>query len=137
MNVPFHISLPCQDIDATRKFYLDDLALEHGRNSSNWLDVKLFDHQLTFVLHNRLWMNNPSYHLDSSVLPMFHFGVILNQEQWEEMYDKVNYWMIDLEPSKTFFKDKLGEHHSFFIKDPNNYTIEFKSFHSYDDVFSY
>ena len=135
MNPIFHLSLPCKDMDATKKFYIDDLGFKHGRNTSQWLDVDVFNHQITFVLFDKFWMNSPTYKLDASILPMFHYGIILEEEAWEEMYDKVNHWILDITPKKTFFKDKNGEHHSFFIKDPNDYTLEFKTFVDNDSIF--
>lgn len=137
MNRPFHLSLPCKDMDETKKFYLESLGLKHGRNNSHWLDVELFDHQLTFVMTDKFQLRNPSYKLDATVLPMFHFGVILETNEWEEMYDKTNSWLLGIEPKQTFFKDQLGEHHSFFITDPNGYTIEFKTFVKNDEVFMF
>ena len=35
----------------------------------------------------------------------------------------------------TFLKDKNGEHLSFFIKDPNDYMLEFKSFKDSSQMF--
>jgi len=35
----------------------------------------------------------------------------------------------------TFLKDKSGEYVSFFIKDPNDYMLEFKHFKNVSDVF--
>jgi extradiol dioxygenase family protein len=36
----------------------------------------------------------------------------------------------------TFLKDETGEHVSFFIKDPNDYMLEFKSFKNSTDIFN-
>lgn len=36
----------------------------------------------------------------------------------------------------TFFENKVGEHLSFFVKDPNGYMVEFKSFKNPDEVFN-
>lgn len=135
MSVIFHLSLPCHNMEATRQFYIDDLGLKHGRNSMNWLDVNLYNHQITFVVSEKFKMQSPNYVLEDNILPLFHFGVILDENSWEEMYDKVNHWILDITPKKTFFKDKNGEHHSFFIKDPNDYTLEFKTFVNNDSVF--
>lgn len=135
MNPIFHLSLPCKDIEATKKFYIDDLGFTPGRNTSQWLDVDIYNHQITFVLFDKFWMKNPSYILDSVILPMFHFGIILDEISWEEIHERVNHWTLDITPKKTFFKDKNGEHHSFFFKDPNDYTIEFKTFVDNDSVF--
>lgn len=135
MNPIFHLSLPCKDMEVTKKFYIDDLGFKHGRSSSKWLDVDVFNHQITFVLFDKLWMNSPTYKLDQIILPMFHYGIILEEEVWEEMYERVNHWILDITPKKAFFKDKNGEHHSFFIKDPNDYTLEFKTFIDKDSIF--
>ena len=34
-----------------------------------------------------------------------------------------------------FMKDSVGEHLSFFVKDPNNYMLEFKCFKNDKEVF--
>lgn len=122
-------------MEATRKFYVDDLGLKSGRSSSKWLDVDLFNHQITFVVSEKFQMRAQNYVLDDNILPSFHFGVILDENLWEEMYDKVNHWTLDILPKKTFFRDKNGEHRSFFITDPNDYTIEFKTFVDNDSIF--
>jgi hypothetical protein len=36
----------------------------------------------------------------------------------------------------TYLENKVGEHLSFFIKDPNKYMVEFKSFKNYGEIFS-
>lgn len=135
MNPVFHLSLPCKNMELTKQFYIDDLGFKHGRNSSQWLDVDIFNHQITFVLSEKFKIRTPNYMLEDNMLPLFHFGIILDENSWEEMYDKVNHWTLDFTPKKTFFKDKNGEHHSFFIKDPNDYTLEFKTFVDSDSVF--
>jgi extradiol dioxygenase family protein len=135
MNPVFHLSLPCANMEATKKFYVDDLEFKHGRNSSQWLDVDLFNHQITFVLSEKFKIRTPNYMLENTILPLFHFGIILDESSWEEMYDKVNHWTLDITPKKTFFKDKNGEHHSFFIQDPNDYTLEFKTFIDSNSIF--
>jgi hypothetical protein len=35
----------------------------------------------------------------------------------------------------TFLEDKVGEHISFFVTDPNGFIIEFKSFKNDDEIF--
>ena len=135
MDIAFHLSLPCNDMEVTKQFYIDDLGLKHGRSSSKWLDVDLFGHQITFVMSENFKMRSPNYVLEDSILPLFHFGVIIEENLWEEMYDKVNHWTLEMTPKKTFFKDKNGEHRSFFIKDPSDYTIEFKTFIDNDSIF--
>jgi len=135
MNSEFHLSLPCQNAEVTKQFYVDDLGFELGRSSALWFDVNLFGHQITFVESEKFIMKAPNYVLEDHILPLFHFGVILDENSWEEMYDRVNHWTLDITPKKTFFKDKNGEHRSFFISDPNEYKVEFKTFVKNDSIF--
>jgi extradiol dioxygenase family protein len=135
MNSIFHLSLPSKDIQETKKFYFDDLGLEGGRFGEEWIDVNLFSHQLTFVAVDKFNIDAPSYTLDKNNLPTFHFGVILEYDAWEKVYDSINHWSSDIITKTNFFKDQNGEHMSFFVEDPNGYVIEFKSFLDHDDVF--
>ncbi|CAM1368611.1 Glyoxalase/bleomycin resistance protein/dioxygenase superfamily protein [Tenacibaculum sediminilitoris] len=135
MNPTFHMSLPCLNIEDTIKFYTDELGFHVGRVTKEWADINIFNNQLTFVLVDQFKFDFPDYELDKHALPTFHFGVIINSDAWEEMYNRVNYWLSDHSVKKTFLKDKHGEHVSFFIKDPNGYTLEFKTFIKEEDMF--
>ncbi len=135
MNPAFHMSLPCLNIEETVKFYTDELDFTIGRVTEEWVDINMFNNQLTFVLVDTFNFDSPDYQFESHALPTFHFGVILNNDKWEEMYDRVNYWLSDYSVKKTFLKDKHGEHVSFFIKDPNGYTLEFKTFIEDNEMF--
>ena len=44
----------------------------------------------------------PFYLLDYEELPSFHFGVILESDEWENTYDRINsQWMFDTVVKKT------------------------------------
>ena len=131
----FHLSLPCLNIKETKKFYSEDLGLDCGRETNGWLDVNLFNNQLTYVLVEKFNFEYPNYTFEKDVLPTFHFGVVLDAEEWEKMHDRINHWSSETIITKTFLKDKNGEHVSFFVKDPNGYTIEFKSFIEENEMF--
>lgn len=135
MTPVFHLSLPCLDIEETKKFYTDDLGVECGRQTSKWLDIDLFNNQLTYVLVDKFRFDFPNYAFEKDVLPSFHFGIVLDTQTWETMHDKINNWSPDTIVTKTFLKDKKGEHESFFVKDPNGYTIEFKTFREENEIF--
>jgi len=135
MNSNFHLSLPCFDLEKTKQFYLDVLGLPAGRSTSKWLDVNLFNHQVTFVTSEKFEFKTQNYLLEGNVLPLFHFGIILDETTWNAMYHKINHWTQRTTNKKTFFKDKNGAHLSFFVKDPNNYTVEFKTFVEKDSIF--
>ncbi len=115
MNTNFHISLPYKDISKTIKFHTEKLSLEIGRKTNNWLDVKLFGHQITFVITEKRNFQYPMYSLEKDQIPSFHFGVILENDEWEKTYDSINKWSFDTTIEKIFFKDQEGEQGSFFL----------------------
>lgn len=135
MNVNFHLSLPCNDLNKTIQYYTEELGFNMGRSTSKWIDFNLYGTQLTFVSVKEFKFQYPFYNLDNNQLPSFHFGVILSSEEWEEVFDRINRWSIDTVIKTTFFEDQNGEQHSFFIQDPNGYYIEFKTFKERGEIF--
>ncbi|AUC15995.1 hypothetical protein BTO06_12885 [Tenacibaculum sp. SZ-18] len=136
MNSCFHVSLPCKNIEETINYYKNQLESVIGRKTKNWVDINLFGHQLTFVLTENFDFQFPFYSLDDEELPSFHFGVILESDEWENTYDRINsQWMFDTVVKKTFFEDKNGEQNTFIVQDPNGYYIEFKTFRRKDEMF--
>lgn len=136
MDLKFHLSLPSRSIDKTVDFYTKVIGAEIGRKTNNWVDVNLLGNQLTFVLTEKFDFQYPFYALEDQQLPSFHFGVVLSFNVWEEMLAKINETSGNLVVQKEFFKNKKGEQYSFFIKDPNGYHIEFKTFKKLNEVFS-
>ncbi len=124
----FHMSLPCSSIHKTKDFYIDVIGARLGRNSSRWIDVDLFGHQITFTRCGEFKFDFKSYKFEETVLPAFHFGVIIDRPSWDELYNRLNGSEYDITTESTFLKDKKGEHTSFFIRDPNGHTLEFKTF---------
>jgi extradiol dioxygenase family protein len=136
METLFHLSLPCTDVEDTKKFYVETIGAILGRHSNNWADINLFGHQITFTQAGKFNFNNPNYVFEGKILPSFHFGIILNVDRWGAMYSKLNKLNLELVTQATFLKNKSGEHLSFFVKDPNSYMLEFKSFKEPEDVFN-
>ncbi len=137
MKTLFHLSLPCVDIESTKKFYINDIGATIGRQAENWFDINLYNHQITFIKAGKFDFNNPNYVFEGKILPSFHFGIIVEIKTWGEIYSRLNELDLNLVTQSTFLKDKKGEHLSFFIKDPNNYMFEFKSFKEDDSTFSH
>lgn len=135
MENQFHISLPCLHIAATEKFYTQIIGVTTGRKALNWVDINLFGHQITFTKSGKFNFEYPSYSFEKTVLPSFHFGVILPQDKWATLYanlKKEDFLHID---KTTFLSGKKGAHQSYFLRDPNGYIIEFKCFDVADEVF--
>ncbi|WP_339917243.1 VOC family protein [Yeosuana marina] len=135
MDTPFHMSLPCISIKETKKFYVDSIGASFGRNTQNWIDINLFGHQITFIKAKKFNFNSPNYIFEGKILPSFHFGVIVDLDTWNTIYSKYNSLKEDLVTESTYLKDQLGEHISFFVKDPNGYMLEFKTFKESKDIF--
>lgn len=135
MAIQFHLALPCLSINKTRAFYHDLLGAPIGRSSVKWLDVNFYNHQITFTESGPFIFESRSYSFNGQVLPSFHFGVILEQEEWKRVLNLLKSNGIEILSEVVFLKDKTGEHHSYFVKDPNGFTVEFKCFTESKEVF--
>jgi hypothetical protein len=132
----FHLSLPCIDIKDTKEFYVNLLGASVGRYSDNWIDINLYENQLTFTKVGNFKFDYKNYRFENEILPSFHFGVIVDVDLWGRLYSKLFGMNLEVTAEATFLKNKLGEHLSFFVKDPNGYQIEFKNYKNSDEVFS-
>ncbi len=136
MKTAFHLSLPCNDVKQTKDFYVNTIGASSGREAEHWVDIDLFGHQITFTQAGKFNFNNPNYVFEGKILPSFHFGVIVGVEVWGQIYARLNEQNLELVTQATFLKEKPGEHLSFFVKDPSEYMLEFKSFKDEDSVFN-
>lgn len=129
----FHISLPCEAIEKTREFYLDIPSAAIGREGHNWFDINFFGNQITFIEAESNF-DYPNYRFESQSIPSFHFGIVLEKDDWNELLNEIGV-KNNIEVT-LFLEGKSGEHRSFFITDPNGYTIEFKCFSQPEQAFS-
>lgn len=136
MNSLFHLSLPCNGTEATKNFYVNILGANLGRNTNQWLDIDLYNHQITFTKSGDFNFAFKNYKFEGIILPSFHFGVILSKEIWMRLYEKLKISKTIFIEKTTFLKEKNGEHISFFVKDPNGYIVEFKHFKKQETIFS-
>jgi len=134
-NFAFHLSLPCIDIKTTKEFYVYALEATLGRFNENWMDINFYQHQITFTKAGNFDFNFKNYLFEKQILPSFHFGVIVDVEKWGQLYTKLIQGSYEVTTEATFLKNKVGEHLSFFIKDPNGYMLEFKNFKNENEVF--
>ncbi|MFT4661505.1 MAG: extradiol dioxygenase family protein [Patiriisocius sp.] len=138
MNNLFHKSIAVRDIEETIAFYRDLLGCHVGRRAANWVDFNFFGHQLTAQLSPRNVVPLDTAWRGNRFFPVRHFGVILRKTEWDELRDRIEtselVWLI--EPS-LFYEGDVNEQESFFVKDPNGYALEFKTFgESYSRVFT-
>ncbi|NHF60500.1 bleomycin resistance protein [Flavobacteriaceae bacterium TP-CH-4] len=132
----FHLSLPCLSIGRTKEFYTGVVGADLGRNTSQWLDIDLFGNQITFTKSGGFNFSYQTYKFEDSVLPSFHFGVIVDQDTWQRLHDRLQSFEYEVTTQATFLRGQSGEHISFFVKDPNGYMVEFKHFRDQNEMFS-
>lgn len=135
MNTSFHMSLPCLSVKETKNFYKNSIGATTGRHTQSWVDINLFGHQLTFIKAEKFNFNSPNYVFEGKILPSFHFGIIIDENTWNNIYSKLNNLDLEVVEKTTFLSNKSGEHTSFFIKDPNDYMLEFKCFKDSKNIF--
>ncbi|HNU60317.1 MAG TPA: VOC family protein [Aquaticitalea sp.] len=135
MVTQFHLALPCSSVNRTRNFYVDVLGATIGRSSVKWADVNLYGNQITFTECGPFKFESRSYSFNGDILPSFHFGVILNDEEWNAVLSRLKAKKQDIVSEVKFLENKTGEHRSFFVKDPNDFTVEFKCFTNKEEIF--
>ena len=132
MNLqPFHLAIPVADIAESRRFYGGLLGCTEGRSAERWVDFNLYGHQ--FVCHvsdnkrgERIESSNP---VDGHDVPIPHFGVILEMEDWRKLSTKLKAANVEfvIEPHIRF-QGQPGEQATMFFLDPSGNALEFKAF---------
>lgn len=134
---PFHLAIPVKNLEPCRTFYRDILDCQEGRNTDHWVDFNFFGHQL--VIHQDQNLRKPeisSNPVDGKVVPVPHFGVILDWETWEGLAEKMK--SIDtvfIIESYVRFKGENGEQATMFFLDPEGNALEFKAFKNQGQIF--
>ena len=136
MIQPFHLAIPVKNLEICRTFYRDILHCKEGRSDTHWVDFNFFGHQLVLHEKKELKSETISNPVDDHNVPVPHFGVVLEWEQWELLAKKLRLKNIKfiIEPYIRF-KGKIGEQATMFFLDPENNALEFKSFKDIDQLF--
>ena len=116
---PFHLAIPVSNLSICKKFYREILECEEGRSSEKWVDFNFFGHQLVLHEKKELKSETISNPVDDHNVPVPHFGVVLEWEQWELLAKKLRLKNIKfiIEPYIRF-KGKIGEQATMFFLDP-------------------
>lgn len=135
---PFHLALPVTDLDRTRAFYTDVLGCRTGRESSRWVDLDFFGHQL--VLHLVAPEDHPvsaTNAVDGHDVPAGHFGPVLDWDSWEALAARLRDHGVEfvIDPYVRF-EGKAGEQGTFFVRDPSGNHLEFKAFRNIEMLFA-
>ncbi|MGH8362179.1 MAG: VOC family protein [Gammaproteobacteria bacterium] len=132
----FHLAFPVHDLEEARRFYAGLLGCATGRESGRWIDFNFFGHQIVAHLApaERAAATNP---VDGKDVPVRHFGVILEWEQWQALADKLKAAKVKflIEPGIRF-QGQVGEQVTMFFKDPSGNALEFKAFRDPAHIFA-
>jgi extradiol dioxygenase family protein len=135
---PFHLAFPVDDLEAARHFYGAVLGCTEGRSSDAWIDFNLFGHQIVAHLDAAgkptKKIQNP---VDGHDVPVPHFGVVLNMEQWNDLAERLKKAEVKfvIEPYVRF-KGHVGEQATMFFLDPAGNALEFKAFADHSQLFA-
>jgi extradiol dioxygenase family protein len=130
---PFHLAIQVRDIEEAREFYGTKMGFPEGRSSRNWIDFNMFGHQLVTHFNPEIGksgkvasISNP---VDSHDVPVPHFGVVMNFEDWELLAQRARVFIDSfiIEPYIRF-RGEPGEQGTMFFCDPSGNALEFKAF---------
>ncbi len=132
---PFHLAIPVNDIQETRVFYRDVLGCEEGRSSDHWVDFNFFGHQLVLHIAEKHAIENKNS-VDGKHVPVPHFGVVLEWEQWHSLVKKLKQQNVTFEIEPYIrFEGLPGEQATLFFYDPSQNALEFKAFKHIEMLF--
>ena len=134
---PFHLAIPVHNLETCRNFYTNTLNLEEGRSSDHWVDYNFFGHQLVIHYKPKTEDNDHTNPVDGKDVPVPHFGVVLNWNDFHAFADSLRQNKIDfvIEPYIRF-KGEVGEQATMFFKDPSGNALEFKAFKDINQLFA-
>lgn len=120
-TVMFHLAFPIEDVATAKRFYVDGLGCESGRESANSVILNLYGHQL--VGHTSPEPLTPQ----KGIYPR-HFGLVFQQEaDWEALLARAEAQGLTFyQPPRRRFEGTPLEHRTFFLADPCHNLLEFK-----------
>jgi uncharacterized protein len=115
-----HLSLPVRDLAESRRFYLDVLGCDPGRERQGWMDVWFFGMQVT--LHEQ-----PDQVLAAEAAGVRHFGVALSEERFDALVVRLGEHPVEwLRPVSTEHEGTSRQQTKATISDPSGNAIELK-----------
>ena len=121
MSTIFHLSFPVETISETKRFYVEGLGCEAGREGKGSLILQLGCQQL--VAH----VVKEELAPQSGIYPR-HFGLTFaTAAEWEALLQRaIAKGLAFHQQPKHRFKGERIEHRTFFLEDPFHNYLEFK-----------
>jgi len=137
MTVAFHLAFPVSDLPATRKFYVELLGCQVGRESERWIDFNLGGNQISAHLRPDELSEVQTNPVDGDAVPVRHFGLVLSWKDWHGLADRLTGLGVQfLIAPKIRFVGQVGEQATLFLRDPCGNALEFKSFKDPEQLFA-
>ncbi|PWE18371.1 glyoxalase [Marinicauda salina] len=133
----FHLAFPVHDLAAARRFYGETLGCREGRSSERWVDFDFHGHQIVAHLAPDECDHAATSPVDGHDVPVRHFGLILDWEDWESLAVTLTDAGCDfiVEPYVRF-ENQPGEQATMFVRDPSGNALEFKAFRDESMIFA-
>ena len=134
---PFHLAIPVYDLAAAEQFYEETLGCARGRRAESWIDFDFFGHQLVLHAVAESNLKEAANRVDGESIPVPHFGLVLGWEDHAQLSDRLLFRGVDfvIEPIVRF-EGKVGEQRTFFLRDPCDNFLEFKTFRDPEALFA-
>lgn len=126
------------DLKNDCQFYGNILGFAEGRRSDNkWQDYSFNGHQVVCHFVGDDYRCQDYYNpVDGDEVPVPHFGLVLNEEEFHELVEKLKTHDITyIVPPHKRFEGQPGEQWTMFFKDPSNNNLEFKAMTHPDNLF--
>lgn len=137
MRSVFHLALNVSDLAEARRFYGEVLGCREGRSTDTWVDFDFFGHQISLHL-GTLLATAPTGLVGEHRVPMPHFGLIVQRQDWQAMADRLRAAGVQfvIEP-QCRFAGQPGEQWTMFFTDPFGNPIEVKGFEDWSQVYEH
>jgi len=131
-----HLSIPVRAIEPTLDFYVKLLGCQATRVQDDRIDIDFFGHHLVAQLseiesaHQSVSIGSPSY-------PLRHFGVIVKQDIYDTLLDRLTRAQADfaMQPCRIFVGTPR-EQSVFLVFDPSGNALEIKGLAEPEKVFT-
>lgn len=132
----FHLAFNIGNLDGARAFYGDLLGCTEGRSTETWVDFDFFGHQISLHL-GEPFNHRPTGKVGDHMVPMPHFGVLLEMGAWRALADRLEAAKVDFVIAPVLrFEGQPGEQATMFLFDPFGNPLEFKGMRDLDGAFA-
>ena len=135
---PFHLAFPVRDLAEARAFWGETMGCPEGRSSDHWIDFDFYGHQIVAHCVGAAAPTDAGANpVDGQGVPVPHFGIVLELEQWQALADRLRAagTRFEIEPYIRF-KGEPGEQATMFFRDPSGNAIEMKAFADLGQLFA-